>query len=102
MVQPITDQRENMDEISVGVLVIAFIFALLFLIDRFNRAKKRRLQESGMLPPDGQGTDADVERLLLRGEKISAIKLYREIHGVDLKEAKEAVEEIAKRVPGAS
>jgi ribosomal protein L7/L12 len=90
-----------MDEINVVGLVIAFIFALLFLIDRFNRAKKRRLQESGMLPPDGQGTDADVERLLLRGEKLSAIKLYRDIHGVGLKEAKEAVEEISKRVPSA-
>lgn len=91
-----------MDEINVVVLVIAVIFTLLFLIDRFNRAKKRRLQASGLLPPDGQGTDGDVERLLLLGEKGSAIQLYREIHRVDLKEAKEAVEEISKRVHGAS
>jgi ribosomal protein L7/L12 len=90
-----------MDKVSAVLIVVAFIFLLLFLIDRFNRAKKRRLQQSGMLPPDGQGTDADVERLLLRGEKMSAIKLYREIHGVDLKEAKGAVEELSKRVPGA-
>jgi ribosomal protein L7/L12 len=37
-------------------------------------------------------TDADVEALLAKDEFIEAIKLYREIHGVGLKEAKDAVD----------
>ena len=38
----------------------------------------------------------EVLRLMQRGEKISAIKAYREHYKVDLKEAKEAVEAISK------
>ncbi len=38
----------------------------------------------------------EVLRLMQRGEKISAIKVYREHYQVDLKEAKEAVETISK------
>jgi ribosomal protein L7/L12 len=34
----------------------------------------------------------DVQRLVSEGQKISAIKIYRRIHGVGLKEAKEAVD----------
>jgi ribosomal protein L7/L12 len=36
----------------------------------------------------------DVARLVRLGRKIEAIKLYREIHGVDLKAAKSAVDAI--------
>ena len=35
-----------------------------------------------------------VQELILRGQKIQAIKLYREISGVGLKEAKEAVDQM--------
>jgi ribosomal protein L7/L12 len=38
-----------------------------------------------------------VERLVALGRKIDAIKLYREIHGTDLKTAKEAIDKIAAR-----
>ena len=41
---------------------------------------------------EGQGTMDDVQRLLSEGQKISAIKVYRKIHGVGLKKAKEAVD----------
>lgn len=37
-------------------------------------------------------TDEDVRALLAQNRLIDAIKLYREIHGVGLKEAKDAVE----------
>lgn len=57
---------------------------------------------------DGQSTDEtstatndsitdEVVSLLERGEKIQAVKLYREKSGVGLKEAKEAVEELARQ-----
>lgn len=38
------------------------------------------------------GTDATVAELLAQDKLIDAIKLYREIHGVGLKEAKDAVD----------
>ncbi len=41
-------------------------------------------------------TDDGVRDLLRMKKKIAAIKLYREIHGVGLKEAKEAVERMAQ------
>ena len=56
----------------------------------------QRAQESGLYPPPGSGTDSDVERLMRAGQKITAIKLYRELHHVDLKTAKEAVEAMAR------
>ncbi|TQV86031.1 hypothetical protein FLL46_18875 [Aliikangiella coralliicola] len=43
-------------------------------------------------PPVSNVTDQDVIDALKQGQKIQAIKYYRTIHGVGLKEAKEAVE----------
>jgi len=57
------------------------------------------LNALGFLPPPGQGSDADVERLVALGRKIDAIKLYREIHRTGLKTAKDAVDKIAEK-PG--
>jgi ribosomal protein L7/L12 len=44
-------------------------------------------------------TDADVDRLILAGRKIEAIKVYRHLHGTDLKDAKQAVEDRARTLP---
>ena len=49
-------------------------------------------QSRAAVPVHGQGTMDDVQRLVSEGQKISAIKIYRRIHGVGLKEAKEAVD----------
>jgi ribosomal protein L7/L12 len=76
------------------LLLVVAIIIILFIIDAANRAKVRHLRESGIYPPPGQGTVADVERLVMLGEKLSATKLYREINGVDLKTAREAVEKL--------
>ena len=43
---------------------------------------------SGIASP----TPEDIDRLLRAGRTIGAIKLYRRLHGVDLKAAKQAVE----------
>jgi len=48
----------------------------------------------------GEPTDGVESRILAElqaGRKISAIKIYREMTGMGLKEAKEAVEELARR-----
>jgi len=41
---------------------------------------------------------AEVERLIRAGRKIEAIKAWRESTGVGLREAKEAVEELERRL----
>jgi ribosomal protein L7/L12 len=59
--------------------------------------------ERGEKPPVGRAApapadvDADLWELLQRGEKIQAIKLYRERTGTGLAEAKTAVEAIGRR-----
>lgn len=40
----------------------------------------------------------EVEALLMSGHKIEAIKLYRELHGTDLKDSKNAVEAMAREL----
>ena len=79
-------------------LVVAFVAAALAL-NALNRRKTDDLRQTGLYPPPGRGTDADVERLVALGRKIDAIKLYREVHGTDLKSAKDAVDKIAEK-PG--
>jgi ribosomal protein L7/L12 len=76
------------------VTVIVIIVALLVL--RWTRQVRERPRMSGTLPPKGEGTDEDVAQLVRAGRKMSAIKLFREIHKTDLKTAKEAVDEMTR------
>ncbi len=71
----------------------ALAIALLMLRSRPGLQAARA---SGLYPPAGQGSDADVAALMGRGEKLLAIRLYRELHGCGLKEAKEAVEALPR------
>ena len=80
---------------KILVMVVGILIVVL-LIDAANRARRGRLRECGLYPPPGQGTDADVERLIMLGRKISAIKLYREIKHAGLKTAREAVARLTK------
>jgi len=81
----------------LGILVI--IPTVLFLRSGSGLQKVR---SRGLLPPKGSGSDDDVAALMARGEKLLAIRLYRELHGVGLKEAKKAVEALPRepRSPG--
>ena len=45
-------------------------------------------------PPPADLNDAQIYDLARSGNKIQAIKWYRQLHGVGLKEAKDAVERI--------
>jgi ribosomal protein L7/L12 len=51
-----------------------------------------RAGRSGGTPP----TPAEIDALLRAGQKIEAIKMYRALHGVDLKAAKDAVDARAR------
>ena len=77
-------------------IVVAVVAAALAL-NALNRRRTDDLRQTGFVPPPGQGSDADVERLVALGQKIDAIKLYRDIHGTGLKTAKDAVDKIAEK-----
>jgi len=47
-------------------------------------------------PPARASSDDDIRKLAKKGKTIEAIKLYRERHGVGLKEAKDAVEALKR------
>ena len=82
------------------VLYIVVAFAAVALAaNAMSRRRTDDLRQTGLYPPPGQGSDADVERLVALGRKIDAIKLYRDIHRTDLKSAKDAVDKIAEK-PG--
>ena len=73
-------------------LVIGAVLLVLLVIARRIDQRTQRLRQEGLYPREGQETAGDVDRLLQLGHKIEAIKVYRALHGVGLKEAKEAVE----------
>jgi ribosomal protein L7/L12 len=50
----------------------------------------------GLLPPADKCSAADIAALIGRGEKLLAIRLYRELNGGGLKDARLAVEELAR------
>jgi len=73
------------------VLVVGVALALVWL---------RRHGEVATVPAAGSSAQATtVESALAAGRKIEAIKLYRKEHGVGLREAKEAIEELQRRAP---
>jgi ribosomal protein L7/L12 len=51
------------------------------------------------MPLTGQRATETIESLVADGRKIEAIKLYRQQHGVGLKEAKDAVELMERSGP---
>jgi len=77
--------------------VVVALAAAALALNALNRRKTDDLRQTGLYPPPGRGSAADVERLVALGRKIDAIKLYREIHRTDLKTAKDAVDEIAAK-----
>jgi|HubBroStandDraft_1064217.scaffolds.fasta_scaffold1186185_1 ribosomal protein L7/L12 len=74
---------------TIGFGLLLALVAALGLTARLRVAAARR---SGLLPAPGQSSMADVERLASMGERVWAIRCYREIHSCGLAEAKRAVE----------
>jgi hypothetical protein len=71
--------------ISVGLI-------LVFVYFRFLNTRHRQPNPSS----PGLVNDATILELARKGNKIQAIKYYRQLHGGGLKEAKEAVEKMLK------
>ncbi|MGC4175271.1 hypothetical protein [Demequina sp.] len=59
-------------------------------IDAMARGESPANQPEPLAP--ASGSEDEVRALVAKGELIDAIKLYRELHGVGLKEAKDAVD----------
>ena len=80
--------------LTILAVLIGIVF-LLFLADAWTRARIRRLQRRGLYPLEGEETDTDVERLIRLSRRMEAIRVYRAVHGGDLKSAREAVDRLA-------
>ncbi len=77
---------------TTSIMIAAVVVLLLIVLSRTGRSPHNIDLDTA--------TEGDIPRLLMGGHKIDAIKVYRRLHDVDLKEAKEAVERIAARLPG--
>ena len=77
---------------TTSIMIAAVVVLLLIVLSRTGRSSHNIDLDTA--------TEGDIPRLLMGGHKIDAIKVYRRLHDVDLKEAKEAVERIAAKLPG--
>lgn len=75
---------------TASIIGAAAVILLFIVLSRTGRTHNIDLDTA---------TEEDIPRLLMGGHKIDAIKVYRRLHDVDLKTAKEAVERLAARLP---
>ena len=74
-----------MEMMYAGIAVVVVILLVVFLNNKRNS------------PDRGSSTEQDIVDALNEGRTIEAIKHYRFVHNVGLKEAKEAVNEMQKK-----
>ena len=77
---------------TTSIIIAAAVVLLLIVLSRTGRSPHNIDLDTA--------TEGDIPRLLMGGHKIDATKVYRRLHDVDLREAKEAVERIAAKLPG--
>ena len=75
---------------TTSIIIVAAVVLLFIVLSRTGRTHNIDLDTA---------TEGDITRLLMGGHKIDAIKVYRRLHDVDLKTAKEAVERLAAKLP---
>ena len=73
------------------------ISALLFVL--VVRSGSPGPEPAPVNPREQADLEVDLARCLDEGRKIDAIKLYRRIHGVGLREAKDAIERLQAEAP---
>lgn len=76
-------------------LIIVIICSVLLGLSLIAVRDQRRiiwLRSQGQYPQPGQVTDAWISQLVHEGHYIEAIRAYRELHGVGLKDAKAAID----------
>jgi ribosomal protein L7/L12 len=70
----------------VGIVVVLVVGWIIRRNERVNSGSRTAR------PISLHATPGDIDALLREGRKIDAIKLYREVHRVDLKAAKDAID----------
>ena len=82
--------------IIISVILAATLgITVAFIATRCAEKKVGALRARGLYPEPGRETEQDIVRLLQSGEKIMAVRCYRSLHKVGLREAKDAVESLA-------
>ena len=79
---------------SKYVWLSGVVFFLACMLRRSASLSTPNVNSGAPLAPMTPEQLSEVEQLARSGDKISAIKLYRKLTGVDLKDAKEAVEKL--------
>lgn len=79
----------------ITAVLVGLVLVLTVLMVK-SGSSLAKAQRRGLLPPAGSCSDADVMALMARGEKRVAIRIYRELHGGGLKDARLAVENMAR------
>ncbi len=72
--------------------------ALVQQVAELDRKVTFLLRHRGIQYVDDKPPPDDVERLILAGDRIGAVKLYQSRHGVGLVDAKREVDQIAARL----
>jgi hypothetical protein len=78
------------------LIILGWTALLAGVLHLHSRHKIQQMREKGLWPQPGEPPTLEhVKRLAQAGEKIMAVKLYREINGASLMDAKVAVEKLS-------
>jgi len=88
------DQMTHSAPIAPVLILAAAVLAGLVLVAMFLAGGNTQKRIDALMTPGQSPSIDDVKRIAETGDKIAAIKLYRQIYGVGLKEAKDAVEKL--------
>lgn len=82
----------------VYILIIACLGFYISLRSRWFCSLRQMWRDGDFGPPKEKLTMFDVRRLLIKGERGVAIRIYCELFKVNVKEASEAVDEIERSI----
>ena len=81
-------------EVPVGLVAVAFVVGIF--VGWVARGASGESRATIIPPRSSAELDARIRALVSVGQKIQAIKLYREFHHVDLKDAKDIIDAIER------
>lgn len=84
-----------MMQLFLGVVALIFVVAVL---SRVSRDETVSMPSAAGIPAGLTGEQASIESLVLAGRKIEAIKQLRQEKGLGLKEAKDEIDALARRL----
>ena len=89
-------QGQNEQRYAWLMTYVSLAAILIKALQRYSGQRIQQAREKGLWPPVGEAPTLEhVKRLAQAGDRILAIKLYRQVHPVSLMEAKAVVEKLA-------